>query len=308
MAVFSKKETLTQNITYMALMAAINVIFVLLTTLVPFLLFLLVFILPFTSLVVAYFCKKRYFIIYALATVLLCIVTTIWNFQDTLFYVVPSIFSGFVFAFLIEEKVPPIFIILVTTIVQAALTYPMIPLIQLIYERDIVYDFINVFGLSEFAFPQYLKHIFIFILALIQEVFSFIIIQDELKRVTIEIYETDNEEVFLSILIGVFSLFLLLFTFIFPEISYIFVIMSLFVSVYLTATLLLAKKTIVNVLIVISLIITFLLVAALFNVLNENEPLGLITLIVYPILVAVISLLNKYLFINIKPYKIDGKE
>ena len=57
---FKKRETLTQNIAYMGLMAAINVIFVLLTYFVPFLIFLLVFVLPLTSVVVTIFCQKNY--------------------------------------------------------------------------------------------------------------------------------------------------------------------------------------------------------------------------------------------------------
>jgi len=61
MSVFKKRETLIQNITYMAIMAAINVVFVVLTTLVPLLMFLIIFVLPLTSTVVALFCKKKYY-------------------------------------------------------------------------------------------------------------------------------------------------------------------------------------------------------------------------------------------------------
>ena len=65
MALFSKKTTLVHNITYMAIMTAINLIFIVLDTFVPFLMFLLILLLPFVSAVVSYFCQKRYYIIYA---------------------------------------------------------------------------------------------------------------------------------------------------------------------------------------------------------------------------------------------------
>ena len=79
---FKKRETLTQNIAYMGLMAAINVIFVLLTYFVPFLIFVLVFVLPLTSVVVTIFCQKKYLPIYMLATIGLCLITTFNNFSD----------------------------------------------------------------------------------------------------------------------------------------------------------------------------------------------------------------------------------
>ena len=72
MAIFRKKTTLVHNITYMALMTAINVIFIVLDTYVPFLMLLLILMLPFVSAVVSYYCQKRYYIIYAVASIGLC--------------------------------------------------------------------------------------------------------------------------------------------------------------------------------------------------------------------------------------------
>ena len=89
----AKRETLIQNIAYMALMAAINVIFVLLTTLVPVLMFLIIIVLPLTSTMVTLLCKKKYFPIYAIATIALCMIVTIWKIDDTIFYVIPSIIT-----------------------------------------------------------------------------------------------------------------------------------------------------------------------------------------------------------------------
>ena len=80
------RESLVQNITFMAMMAAINVVFVVLTTFVPVLVFLIVFILPLTSVLVTLHCKKIYFPIYAVATIGLCLICTIWQIDDTIFY------------------------------------------------------------------------------------------------------------------------------------------------------------------------------------------------------------------------------
>ena len=105
MSVFKKKETIVENMTYMGLMAAINVVFVLLTTFVPFLFFLIVFVLPLTSTIVALHCNKKYFPIYAFATIGLCLLVTIWKIDDTLFYIIPSIITGFLFAIMIATGI-----------------------------------------------------------------------------------------------------------------------------------------------------------------------------------------------------------
>ena len=98
MNIFKKRETLLQNMTYMGIMAAINFIFILLSSFIPFLLFVLVFILPLASAVVTVFCKKRYYIIYFVVTGALCLLI---NAPDTMFYVIPSLITGFIFGFLI---------------------------------------------------------------------------------------------------------------------------------------------------------------------------------------------------------------
>ena len=93
MALFSKKTSLVHNITYMAIMTAINLVFIVLDTYVPFMMILLILLLPFVSAVVSYFCQKKYYIIYAIASIGLCL---IFNIADTIFYIVPAVISGFV--------------------------------------------------------------------------------------------------------------------------------------------------------------------------------------------------------------------
>ena len=145
MTIFKKRETLIQNISYMALMAAINVVFVLLTTFVPFLFFLIVFVLPLTSTIVMLFCRKRYFLIYAFATLGICLIVTLSNIGDTLFYVLPSIITGGLFGLLIEKNINNNVIIILATIAQSILTYATLPLIELFSGINVINTFVNLF-------------------------------------------------------------------------------------------------------------------------------------------------------------------
>ena len=198
-----KKETLIQNITYMALMAAVNIIFVLLTTFVPVLFFLIVFVLPLTSVVVTIHCKKRYFPIYAVATVGLCLICTIWRIDDTIFYVIPSIISGFVFGFMIEKKIPSYWIILATTVLQIGFTYASIPLIQLMTGRNIIEVFATAFGIADFKYLDYVVPSFIFFMSLAQQVLAFMIIKEELPKFGYELSDPKNIPLLLAISLAI---------------------------------------------------------------------------------------------------------
>ena len=146
-------------------MAAINLIFIVLATYIPLMMFLLILLLPFASTIVSYYCMKRYYIIYAVATVGLCF---IFNIGDTLFYVVPAIASGFVTGLLLDKQVHPFWMVLSATIINAVLTYAFIPLIDFISKADIVKSFLTLFKLENFPYRTELVYLFMFFISLIQ--------------------------------------------------------------------------------------------------------------------------------------------
>ena len=97
MKIFSKRETILQNMTTMAFFAAINIIICLVSSYVPFLSVVIIFVLPLVSALVEIYCKDRYYIIYAVASLLLSMLVTFDNFQTALFYLFPALVSGYCF-------------------------------------------------------------------------------------------------------------------------------------------------------------------------------------------------------------------
>ena len=209
-----KKETLVQNITYMAIMAAINVVFVLISVLVPFLFFLIVFVLPLTSAIVTIHCKKVYFPIYAVATIGLCMICTMWQIGDTIFYVIPSIISGFLFGYMAEKKVPSFWIITITTLVQIGISYATIPLLNVISGKDVAISFATVFGLGDFKYLNYVVPCFIFFIALAQEIIAYMVIKEELPRFGITLNDPKELPFSLAMAIGGASTLAFAFSFI----------------------------------------------------------------------------------------------
>lgn len=289
----NKKKTLIQNITYMALMAAINVVFVLLTTFLPFLFFLIVFVLPLTSAIVTIHCEKKYYPIYAFSTIALCLICTIWKIDDTIFYVIPSIISGFVFGLLIEKKVPSFWIILATTIIQIGFTYASIPLIKVMTGRNIINDFATVFGIGDFQYLDYVTPCFIFTLALIQQILAFVIIREEIVKFGIVLNEAKQIPLSLAISIGVSILFVVLFGFVYGPLAYLFSLISMFLSIYALVYLVLEKKLPIYIMLIAS-VFTFAILFAIFYPLVK-VPLGLLFINILFFMIAIIVLINNYL-------------
>ena len=299
---FKKRETLVQNITYMALMAAINVVFVLLTTFVPVLFFLIVFVLPLTSVIVTLLCKKRYFPIYAVATIGLCLICTIWKIDDTIFYVIPSIISGFVFGIMVEKRVPSFWIILATTILQIAFTYASIPLLKLMTGRNIINDFATAFGIKDFQYLDYVTPGFIFFISLAQQILAFSIIKDELPKFGYELNEPTNIPLSLSLLLFSFIALAFAFAFIYGPIAYLMTLFALLLGIYALIHLVTIKNKIVYILLAASLIISFFLFAILFPLIKE--PLGLIFINSFFLFEGIIVLINNYLLKDKEKYTI----
>ena len=302
MVPFKKRETVIQNISYMAIMAAINVIFVLLTTFIPVLFILLVFILPLTSAIVTLYCKKRYFPIYALATIALCLICTIWKIDDTIFYVIPSIATGFIFGLLAEKKVPAIWIVTITTVLQIGFTYASIPLVKLITGQDIIMVFATAFGINDFVYLDYVVPSFIFFMALGQQIISYSVIREELPKFGYSLNEPKSLDLSLFISLMSFLVLTLVFSFIYGPVAYLFGMFALLFGIYALVILIMENNIIVYISLGGSALLSIFLFALLYPL--AKQPLGLLFINVFFFLVAIIVLINNYLLRKINKGKI----
>ena len=299
-----KKETLVQNISYMALMAAINVVFVLITRFVPILFFLIVFVLPLTSVIVTLHCKKRYFPIYAVATIGLCLICTIGQLYDTIFYVIPSVISGFVFGLLVEKKIPAFWIIISTTVIQILFTYVSIPLIDLITGQSIVNVFATAFGVKDFIYLDYVVPCFIFFMALAQEVLAYVIIREELPKFGYQLNEPKLLPLSLFIGLVISIILVVIFVFIYGPLAYLFTLFALLFAIYSIAYLIMENKTVIYILLGTSAILSFFLFGIIYRYITQ--PLGLTLINIFFFTIAIIVLINNYLLKGHKKDRINN--
>lgn len=306
MAFFKKRETLVQNIAYMAIMAAINVIFVLLTAILPPLMFLIVFVLPLTSAVVTLFCKKRYFPIYAVVTVALCLLATFGIYiYDTFFYVIPSLITGFVFGLLIEKKVPAIYIIVSSTALQYVLSFlTFLTLYLILPDINFIDALLSIFGLANFVYKDVFIHLFLFTLASIQTTFAYFILKREVKKLGFEVVEEIKLHYLLFAFVVLIDVLALVMVFIYPPLVYVFIVMNLPFMVYEIISLIYERKKAIYIVMVIALVISISIFVGFYTLIPH--PLGIILVAPMQILFSVIYFVN-YLFNNkTKNDKIDN--
>ena len=290
MKLFKKQESIVQNMVYMGLLAAVNVVFVILTYFVPFLLFVLVFVLPLCSVIITYYCKKYYFPIYFVVVVSICLLIDL---PDTIFYVIPSLITGFIFGLFVDKRIQPIFSILLATIVQFGISLAFIHLIKVLTNRDIVYDMATIFHLADYIYLDYVVISFVFFVAFAQIMISYLVMHSELVKFGIS-FSTDSKNIFILDLMSIgFGLLTILFAFVYPVLSFVF-LMLLFITtidrlIYLDFT---HYKLYIIELVVISLG-TIFFVAGLYNLIKV--PLGLLLIGILPFTISCACLLNKCL-------------
>ena len=290
MALFQKKTTLVHHITYMGIMTAINLIFIVLATYIPLMMLLLILLLPFASTIVSYFCLKRYYLIYAVASIGLCM---IFNISDTLFYVVPAIISGFFIGVLLERGIHPFWMVLSSTIINATLTYAFIPLINFISNADIVMAFLTLFKLTEFPYRTELVYLFVLFISLVQCALTHFVLLTDAKKLGIEI--NTRVDSFAPFLIGLEFCVLMTICcgFFYLPLALVFLSLALYFSAFLMIDFMMMKKLWVYIVFGISLFVGLIVFALFYQQLSK--PYGVILFVIFPLFVGVISFVKNCL-------------
>lgn len=277
-------------------MAAINVVFVLISSLLPVLFILLVFILPLTSVIVTIYCKKRYYPIYFVTTLVLCFaVTAGFSIFDTFIYVLPSLITGFVFGIMVEKNVPAIYILVSNTIIQFILTYLTFLVIGQIVGQVSFFDSIyNMIGLSEFQYKPVLTYIFTYIIAQIQIVLSYILVKYEVRRIGLEINLNVTNRFILYIITLIGLLLTILSIFYFPNGSVLLTLLILPIVMFEFIDLIVQRAVIIYVMLGLSILISIFLFAFLYQFVPS--PNQLILLYVFFGLITIIDFILNYCF------------
>ncbi len=289
MKIFSKRETLTENIALMALMSALNIIISVLLALLNVFSIFLILVLPLISALVEIYCKDRYYPIYAFASLGLALVATLWNIETTLFYLIPSLITGYLFGLLSKKNIPSIYSILITSLVQMGLTMAQIPLVNFIFDVNVIETFKVFFKLEESTNIDVIVPSFIFVISLCEMSLTYLIISNELKKLNIREMENENIVYIDDIALIVSSTFSMICSLFSLETGYIFLMISFYFSIFAIGRNIFFKNVIPLILMGLA-IVANVLIYALTNG-SSSIASNLIMLNIAPISIGIIDII-----------------
>lgn len=290
--------------TFMALMSAINVVVTLLTCFLWYLAIVLILILPLTSVLVGLYCKKRYYPLYIICSLLLCYLVTIYDPINTLFYVFPTLLSGFCFSIFVKIKFPKIFLIIVPAIINLLFNYLAIPFINYFYGQDILNTLQQLLFLTKFEYFNLIVPSILFIFSFIQALLSFLIIKDELIKFKYDIKNNDKY-IYLDIVFGIFFLILkTILCFYYLDFAYLMMIVSMIFFLDYIVYQIIKKPKINSIVYLSALAINIFLFLSLYQYMDKEK--SLLILDGFTFISVFDYLINYQLLIRIKKDKINS--
>ena len=184
--IFSIKENLKESIPLMSLLSAVNLIMMILITYLPITGVVVVFLLPLPSIICTLFIKSRYYVIYALTSLIISIIFCIGDFTSVLFTLIPVLISSFVYAFLIKCNLG-----VLNSLVLTAFILTFINLLELfIFNYFFNINFIEIIcNLLNIQNVEYLNNsipTFVYLYSLLQALMMLITTSDQVKKFYIE--------------------------------------------------------------------------------------------------------------------------
>ena len=301
MNLFSKRETIQQNIAFMAIMAAINIVLSVISAIVPFMSIFLFLLMPLTSALVEFFCKDRYYPIYFAASIGLSLVATLWNTETTFFYLIPSLLTGYIFGLFSKKSIPSIYSILISSLIQMGCLLGFIPLVNFIYGTDVILTFKTLLNLQDSTKINVIIPAFIFLISLIQMCLSYAIISSELKKINIEENHIQKYEWIYQLLLFVFSLLMIPSSFFIKEISFVLLFINIFLAVYIVKDYIISKNYYTLIVFLGGLVINIVVFGIAYVTLGTID--GFLLLNITPFWISFISLIVS--FLKREPKKIE---
>lgn len=293
MKAFNKRETLIQNICFMSFFVAINVIGSLLSVYVPIASIIIIIFLPLTSSIVEVMCKDKYFPIYALATIGLSIVVSLQSIDFTLFYVVPSIFTGYIFGFMSKKNLPDMFSVFLATIVQTVLSFSFIPILKEITGTDLIDVLAKIMHISHRIWYETAIILIFFAISLIQVILSFIVCETELEKLGEKKPDSTDKTLFADIAILASSAFVVLFDFLYLPLSLLFVGITWYFLAFLVMEQIKSKKLVFFLVDITFVFVGIVLYAAINKYFRGGMDFALFATI--PFLISLFSIFHYFL-------------
>lgn len=287
-----KRTTPVKTITLMAMIAALNVIFSFVASLMPLAGLFLAIALPLASAMVVLKTDLRYYPIYAIATLGLSLIVTMQQLETTLFYVFPSLLLGFVFGFLYKRRADDISIIIVTSFLQLAILYGTIGLINAIFMIDFTSTLALILNLTSTS-DLLMLPLVLYIVSLSQVTITYFIITSELEKLSQTNYAIKYPHKLTYTLGLIITLAIVPLGFVIPSISFVLLGPSFILSGSALYELIVKRRWTHTIVLSVWALLSVFAFAILFPLFNQE--IGLLWLCLIPIGALTIRLCDFYL-------------
>ena len=157
MRFFRFRQRPVEIIAFMAIFAALDAVLALLAAFFPGSTIFLLLLIPASSALIALLCPGQWIPIFVLSAFGVCMASSAWNFQATLFYVLPSLIVGGLYGFLFRKRTPSSYLLFGVSLLQFLLFTLSLYLLKLIYEVDVFSLLLSAVGKAE---NDYTSHVF----------------------------------------------------------------------------------------------------------------------------------------------------
>ncbi len=292
---FQEKETLLQNMTFMAMIAGIDALLSLFAALFPLSALFLMLLIPLSATIVSLYCKARYLPIFLVATLGVCIAVSAWNFQSTLFYVLPGLITGVAYGLFWKKGFPPSLSLFLVSLLQFGLFYFSLYLVEWIYGVNMPSFLLGLIGQGENPYAKEIFPLFGFAYCLATVSLSHLFALTQLERLH---QETPKEDLpFFVLPAAAMATAAISFGlgFVLPWLSYLFLGFAIYFAAWCAVSFYPNPKVLALVLLGILVVASLFLFAALYPHRQANQGLTMLSLLPFSLGVAAIinSLLSK---------------
>lgn len=234
MKIFTKKERASESLVFTSIISAITIILFSILNFVPFSSLIISLFFPLFSLIVSFFCKKKYSLYYFLVTLSICISFSFFDLSNLLFYLVPSMISGFIIAIMVKYELSFSLQILTISIISFCLSMLFVPIINAIYEIDFLSNIKTISGISNYKYIDSIFIPLIYMLSFIQSFFSYLFLLWFFKKYKIDVVK-ESKNIYLQTFVVIFSSLISGFSILIkgaPYLPLLFFFISLIVTIY----------------------------------------------------------------------------
>ena len=187
MKFFSPRQTPTQNLTFIALMAGFDAILCLIGAFVPLSSIFLMLLVPLISAAVSLFCQKRYIAIYIFGAIGVSLALSAWNIMNTVFYLIPGLLVGVSYGLFWKLKLPNSLNIFLVALLSTGLFYLSILLLAALFDGvDMINVLFTFIGRGNDPISRQIFPLFAFGYSLAQIAITHIFLVYELRRMGID--------------------------------------------------------------------------------------------------------------------------